>query len=128
MKSIYTTGRGSKNCEGVTRRDVLQVGTLSFLGLSLPQLLRARHAIADSASPFKDKNCILLFMNGGPSHMDTWDPKPDSPAEYRGEFGAAATNVDGIRICEHLPQMAKIADKYALVRALTSPEGSHERA
>jgi len=128
MKNVFLTNDAAANCEGVRRRDVLKVGALSLLGLSLPEVLQARSAAAAAKSPFNDKNCILLFMNGGPSHIDTWDPKPDAPSEYRGEFNPLATNVDGIQISEHLPNMARIADKYAIVRSLTSPEGSHERA
>jgi hypothetical protein len=132
MKDLFLTRRASTNCEGVTRRDVIKVGTLSFLGLSLPQFFHLRQAMAEpgagGAPALKDRNCILLFMNGGPTHIDTWDPKPDAPAEYKGEFNAVNTNADGVQICEHMPTLAKHADKYAVVRSLTSPEGSHERA
>jgi uncharacterized protein (DUF1501 family) len=128
VKNLFLNNRVSTNCEGVSRRDVLRVGALSYLGLSLPDFLRARHAAADSRSASSAKNCILLFMNGGPSHIDIWDPKPDAPAEYRGEFGAIGTNVDGMQLGEHLPKMAQVADKIAVVRSVTSPEGSHERA
>ena len=93
---------------------------------NLPEFLRQREASAASAGP--ERNCILLFMSGGPSHLDTWDPKPDAPAEIRGEFDAIETNVAGLRICEHLPKMAQVAHRYAVVRSVTSPEASHERA
>jgi len=128
VKNVYLRSHGATNCEGITRRDALKVGGLSFLGLSLPEFLRMRKAAAETASPLKDKNCILLFMNGGPSHMDTWDLKPDAPAEYRGEFNPIPTNVDGMQISEHFPRLAKHGDKLAIVRSVTSPEGSHERA
>jgi hypothetical protein len=128
MKTVTLSRGRTMNCEGVSRRDALKVGALSLLGLSLPQFLRLQAAMAEGKTPLKDKNCILLFMNGGPSHMDTWDLKPEAPAENRGEFNPIPTNVDGIRISEHLPKMAKLADRYAIVRSLTSPEGSHERA
>src|SRR5690348_6196409 len=118
MKSFFHNSRAQQNCEGVSRRDVLKVGALSFLALSLPQFLSMQRAMAGEKA-LKDKNCILLFMNGGPSHIDTWDPKPEAPAEIRGEFGAIATNVEGIRVSEHLPNMARIADKYAIVRSFT---------
>src|SRR5438093_11591622 len=113
-------------CDGVSRRDFLKVGTLSCLGLTLADFLQLRAAAA--APGVKEKNCILLFMNGGPSHLDTWDPKPEAPAEVRGEFNAIETNVAGVRICEHLPKMAQLLDRYAIVRSITSPEASHERA
>ncbi len=128
MKDVLLNGRGLRNCEGATRRDLLSVGALSALGLSLPGILRMEQAQAATGAPATEKNCILLFMNGGPSHIDTWDPKPDAPAEFRGEFDAISTNVDGIQISEHLPQLARVADRMAIVRSLTSPEGSHERA
>ena len=128
MKNLYLNTTAASNCEGVSRRDVLKVGALSAFGLTLADFLRLERASADAKSPLKDKNCILLFMNGGPSHIDSWDPKPDAPSEYRGEFNPISTNVDGIQLSEHLPNMAKVADKLAIVRSLTSPEGSHERA
>jgi hypothetical protein len=128
MKTIHLSHRSRRNCEGVSRRDLLTVGSLSLLGLSLPQFLRLRSAAADTKNALPERNCILLFMNGGPSHIDTWDPKPEAPEEYRGEFGAIETTASGVRISEHLPKMAQHAHRYALVRAVTSPEGSHERA
>src|SRR5262245_19956573 len=125
MKTIRFPGT-TRTCDGVSRRDFLKVGTLSCLGLTLAEFLQLRAAQAAGAG--KEKNCILLFMNGGPSHIDTWDPKPDAPAEVRGEFNPIDTNVPGIRICEHLPKMAQMMDRCAVVRSITSPEASHERA
>lgn len=127
MKVFALNNRVSRNCEGISRRDVLKVGSLSAFGVSLPEFLRARAAQAGTKGT-RDVNCILLFMNGGPSHMDTWDPKPEAPVEYRGEFSAISTNVDGMQISEHLPRMASVADKFSIIRSLTSPEASHERA
>jgi uncharacterized protein (DUF1501 family) len=114
--------------EAVSRRDLLKVGSLSVLGLSLPELFRMSQAEAAVTGPKRAKSCILVFLNGGPSHLDTWDPKPDAPSEYRGEFGAISTKVAGIQLSEHLPLTAKAADKLAIVRSVTSSEGSHERA
>jgi hypothetical protein len=125
MLTLPLNRRSVANCEGISRRDVLKIGALPLLGLSLPELLSARAAGAESRP---DRNVILLFMNGGPSHMDTWDPKPEAPSEYRGEFTGIPTNVDGIQVGECLPKMAQVADKYAIVRSVTSPEASHERA
>ena len=101
------------------RREFLRAGSLGWVGLGLPQLFRARAsaAIADAtALKPRAKACILLFMWGGPAQQDTWDPKPDAPAEYRGEFKPIPTNVPGIQICEHLPKLARHADKLAIIR------------
>ena len=130
MKHIWTRDRANApDCAGISRRDCLKVGALGALGLALPEFLRMEAAsAAATGKPTKDMNCILMFMNGGPTHMDTWDLKPEAPSEYRGEFKPIKTNVPGIEISEHLPHMAKQADKYAIIRGFTSPEGSHARA
>lgn len=128
MKNNNQIKGASAPREGVSRRDLLKVGSLSVLGLSLPELFRMPQAAAAANGSKQAKNCILLFLNGGPSHIDTWDPKPDAPSEYRGEFKAISTNVAGIQLSEHLPRTAQIADKLAIIRSVTSPEGSHERA
>jgi hypothetical protein len=117
----YTT-----NCEGVTRREFIRIGALGFMGMSLPALLRQQSASAETAK--KDVNCILLWMNGGPSHIDTFDPKPNAPQEIRGPFGVIKTNVPGVEICEHLPKLAQQQDKYSIIRSMTSPDSGHETA
>jgi hypothetical protein len=101
-------------CDGLTRRDFLRVGGLSAgaVGLSLANL----EALGASRPP--ELNCILLFLVGGPSHLDTWDLKPDAPQEIRGPFKPIATNVPGLRISEHFPRMARMADQYAIVRSV----------
>ena len=103
-------------CDGVTRRSFIQVGGLGSLGLSLNELLALQKA---SASGNREKNCILLFMVGGPSQLETWDPKPDAPSEIRGPFGAIRTNVPGVEINEYFPRMARMADKYAILRSVS---------
>ena len=107
------------------RRRLLQIGGLGCLGLNLAGLLRAETAAAASPvrphSAARVKSCILLFYYGGPSHLDTWDMKPDSPREIRGEFRTTATAVPGLRICEHLPRCARVIDKLAVVRSLHHP-------
>ncbi|HEV3236388.1 MAG TPA: DUF1501 domain-containing protein [Gemmataceae bacterium] len=110
--------KGVEFCDGLTRRDFLRVGSLSAgaVSLSLVDLLRLQQARA--SSPSKDINCILLFLVGGPSHLDTFDPKPNAPSTVRGPFKPIKTNVAGIHISEHLPLMAKMADQYALVRSV----------
>jgi hypothetical protein len=103
-------------CDGLRRRDFLHAGALSFLGLSLSDLfaLKASGAVRDD----KDINVILLFLVGGPSQLDTWDMKPEAPSEIRGPYKAISTNVDGVRISEIFPRMARHADKYSLVRTV----------
>ena len=91
------------------RRWFLKAGALGIAGLSLPNLLR-REAQADSGS--RQKSVILLWMRGGPSHIDMWDTKPDAPVEYRGEFGTMSTNVPGIQLSDMLPYTASIMDKW----------------
>jgi uncharacterized protein (DUF1501 family) len=106
--------KGVRFCDGLTRRDFLRVGALGAgaVGLSLADL----GALGAEAS--KDVNCILLFLVGGPSHLDTFDPKPDAPAEVRGPFRPIKTNAPGVELSEHFPLMAGMADRYAVVRSV----------
>lgn len=110
---------------GPSRRDFLKVGGLGLGGLTLPDLLRlkARGAVNTRTGP---KAVIYVYLWGGPSHIDTYDMKPDAPAEYRGEFRPIKTNVPGFDICEHLPLQARIADKLALVRNLRFNPNFHD--
>ncbi|MFL5241648.1 MAG: DUF1501 domain-containing protein [Gemmataceae bacterium] len=114
----FESNKGVEFCDGLNRRDFLRVGTLSAgaVGLSLVDLLRLQEA--QGASRSKEINCILLFLVGGPSHLDTFDPKPHAPDSVRGPFKPIKTNVAGIHLSEHLPLMAKMADKYAVVRSV----------
>lgn len=114
---LQLTGRGSAHtCQGVTRRDFMQVGTLGAMGLSLPQYVAAREA--GQVDPKADnKACIMIFNLGAPSHIDLFDMKPEAAAEVRGPFNPIATNADGVQISEILPMHAKVADKFALVRS-----------
>src|SRR4051794_8868137 len=100
-------------CDGLSRRDFLHAGALSALGLTLPRL----HA-ATGGTPANDTNCIMLFLVGGPSQIDTWDPKPDAPAEVRGPFSPIATSAPGMRISEIFPRMARLAKHFSLVRSV----------
>ena len=104
------------------RRELLQLGSLGFFGLTLPGWMHARRPTA------KARSCIVVWLNGGPSHLDTFDLKPNAPGEVRGEFKPARTPVDGLRISEHLPRIARIADRLSVIRTLTSVEGNHDRA
>jgi hypothetical protein len=115
---------------GVSRRTVLKAGFLSLAGLSLSDCLRAK-AMASGSGPAtgaKDTAVILMFLGGGPSHMDTYDMKPEAPVEYRGEFKPIETNVQGVLISEHLPLQARHMDKMALVRTVNHSSGAHGMA
>ncbi len=116
---------GARLCDGLTRRDVLHVGGLGLLGLSLPQLQRARAEAAPGATAGRARSCILLFLMGGPPQHSTWDPKPDAPAEIRGEFPPAATSVPGLQISELLPRLARQADKLCILRAVSTGDNAH---
>ena len=111
-------------CDGVTRRDFFRVGALAGLGLSLPRLLQlsAHGAVA----PAKAKAAIYVRLAGGPSHLDTFDMKPDAPDSHRGEFKEIATNVPGIRISEHLPKLAQCADSYSILRGVSHTLAAHD--
>ncbi len=115
---------------GASRRQFVQVGTIGFLGLylSMTDLFRMQAASAQAGKSAKAKSVILLWMDGGPSQFDTFDPKLTAPKGIKSEFGAIKTNVAGLEICELLPQMAKVMDKVSLVRTMSHEEGAHERA
>ena len=115
-------------CDGVTRREMLRIGGLAFTGLAWSDLLRAEQRPANrrAAGQFgKARACIVVFNYGGPSHIDTFDLKPDAPAEIRGEFQPIPTNVPGVAISEHLPHLAKLADRYAIVRSMHHRDNDH---
>jgi hypothetical protein len=101
----------------LSRRELLQVGGIGVLGLSLPQLLYAERQRSRSGPAARADACILVFLNGGPSHLDMWDMKPGAPKEIRGEFKPIATSVTGIQLSEHLPRLARHMDHCALVRS-----------
>jgi hypothetical protein len=117
-------GRGQRTCDGVSRRTFLKVGALAVGGLSLPGLLRRRAAAAPGTSPSR-KSVILIWLAGGPSHIDMYDLKPNAPAEFRGEFRPIATNVTGIQVSEHLPRQARVMDKLAVVRSAYHTNAGH---
>jgi len=109
-------GSSHRFCDGIARRDFLQIGALGLGGLTLPDILRLRaEANPGSSSP---RAVIMVCLAGGPSHMDMYDLKPNAPSDYRGEFRPIKTNVPGFDICEHMPLQTKIADKLALVRTV----------
>jgi hypothetical protein len=117
-----THGSSARNCQGHTRRTAIKAGFLGLMGLSLPDLLRVR---AQQSTAAKDTSVILLWLDGGPSQLETYDPKPEAPIEYRGPFKAIDTNVPGIRISETLPNHVRHADKMVLIRSLHHDNGDH---
>src|SRR5262245_37682818 len=123
-------------CEGLTRREWLRVGGLSTVGLGLPELLVGRAAAAAPASAAvpssgaapsseaapsfaRARSCIVVFLFGAPAHQDIWDLKPGAPSEYRGEFQPIASSVPGTYLGEHIPRLARLAHRYAVVRSVS---------
>ena len=117
-------GSGSRYCDGVTRRQALQIGGLALGGVALPQLLQAE---ASSGSR-SQKSIIMIFLTGGPPHQDMVDLKMGAPVEIRGEFQPIRTCVPGIDICELMPRTAKMMDKLAIIRSLNSGTMRRDRA
>jgi uncharacterized protein (DUF1501 family) len=119
--------RPHRHTLGVNRRELLQVGFSGLLGIGLPSLFAQRAAAAkrSDGGRRRPKSVLLVFLTGAPSHHDTFDMKPEAPAEIRGDFKAVATKVPGLHVSEHLPQLAARADKYAVVRSLSHRENNH---
>jgi len=113
-------------CDGVRRRDFLKVGAFGVAGFGLANYLKMASAGEVAAGSGKAKAGIFINLQGGPSHMDTFDLKPDAPAEYRGEFNPIKTNVSGVEISEHLPNLAKCADKFAILRGVSHTLAAHQ--
>ena len=105
-----------------TRRTFLQSGALTALGLGLPELMQVRASQPTDTSSRRGKSCILLFATGGPSQQETFDPKPDAPDNMNGEFVPISTSVPGVQISEHLPKLAKCADKFAIIRSIADSD------
>jgi Protein of unknown function (DUF1501) len=128
---LHLLGPGVRLCDGLSRREVIRIGGLGLLGagLNLTDLLRAAATTTGStpsASSFgRARSCILLFLMGGPPQHSTWDPKPDAPAEVRGDFGPIATTVPGLSISELLPRTALVADKLCILRAVSTGDNAH---
>ena len=129
---IRIAGERYRHCDGVTRRSFVQAGALGLGGLLLPDFLRIRDAQAagGDVDPRRaaEKTAVILFwLSGGPGHMETWDPKPEAPSEYRGPLRAIPTKVDGIRFSELMPEQAKIADRLAVLRTVQHHSGDHTK-
>ena len=114
---------GGRLCDGKTRRDFLKIGGLAMGGLALPDVLRAE---AQQGASKSHKAVIMVFLPGGPSHQDMFDLKMDAPSEIRGEFRPINTNVNGLQICEHLPKMAKMMDKFTVIRSMADCDPGHD--
>ena len=108
------------SCDGIARRNFLKIGSVA--GLSLPQLLKAERALGTGSS---DKSIIMVYLAGGPSHIDTFDPKDDAPSEIRGEFDSIPTAAPGVRISECLPGIAKQMDQCSIIRSIADTHNSH---
>ena len=118
----------AQRCDGVTRRDLMRVGGLTAFGLGIGDLLRLRRVAAAEKSSTKTptaKSCILIWLDGGPSHLETFDLKPNAPAEVRGPLESISTKLPGVGISECLPRTASLLDKIAIIRSMTSPLGEH---
>ena len=109
-------------CDGVNRRDFLKVGSLALGGLSMADMFRAE---AQAGNYNSTKSIINIYLPGGPTHMDTFDLKPDAPKEFRGEFQPIATNAPGVEICELMPELATVGDRFSIVRSISDMSNEH---
>ena len=116
-----------RNCEGLNRRDCLQLGLGTLIGGGLVDALRLQGLAAETVvqPTAKAKSCILVWLDGGPTHYETFDPKPDAPAEIRGEFDPIATKVSGVHFSQHMKRTAAIADQFAVIRSIRHNQGNH---
>ena len=130
---LVIPGKPGHTCDGPSRREFLRVGSLGIFGISLSQALALRDAHAATAAVDaigggagfdRAKSVILLFLQGGPSHIDIWDPKPEAPTNIRGEFSPISTKVPGIQLSETMPLLADQVDKCTLIRSMSyTPKG-----
>jgi uncharacterized protein (DUF1501 family) len=114
----------TRNCDGLTRRDSLKLGLAGLFSGGLVGALRAT-AMAAVNPARQAKACILIWMDGGPSHYETFDPKPDAPQEFRGQFDAIATKIGGVRFSQHMQRLAAVSDKLAVIRSIRHDQGNH---
>ena len=121
-------GSTNRYCDGLSRRSFLQLGVAGLASVGLPALLRARESSKESLAETKNTSVILIWLDGGPTHLDMYDLKPEAPAEYRGTLKPIRTNVPGIDICEYMPEQAKVMDKLAIVRSMSHTNGNHPAA
>src|ERR1051325_9132357 len=120
--------RITTNCAGQTRRDFLQIGLGGLIGLGMSDLLRLRASAAEANPALakgKNVNCILIWLDGGPSHYETFDPKPEAPSPIRGDFKAIPTTVSGVQFSECVPKLAGVADQLTIVRSICHKDPNH---
>src|SRR5205809_2388999 len=122
---IRITSHAASHCDGITRRSFVQAGALGVGGLLLPDLLRLREAAA-AGDP--GTAVILFWLSGGPGHMETWDPKPDAPAQYRGPLGSIPTRIPGVRFGELMPHQARLMPNLTVVRTVRHGSGDHTKS
>ncbi len=125
MLTLTNGGRPRKNERHLARRSAIKVGTLGAFGFSLADLMSLKASQPSQKSKLNDKSVILIWLDGGPTQFETYDPKPDAPSEYRGPWGDIKTNVPGMRFSEMLPLQAKHADKMAVIRSVHHSTGDH---
>src|SRR5438105_3581868 len=118
-------GSTGKYCDGLTRRNFLQLGVAGMASVSLPQMLRAKSESTGRSGSSKETSVILIWLDGGPSHMDLYDLKPDAPAEYRGIWKPIRSKVPGFDVTELFPKQARVTDKFSVVRSLHHDTGDH---
>src|SRR5688572_7842715 len=126
MLTFSSRPQPGRYCDGLSRRNFLRLGALCAGGLALPDLFRLQAQGAVNPAR-RGKSVIMIFLGGGPSQLDTYDMKPDAPAEFRGEFNPIKSNVPGMDMCELMPRQARIADKFSVVRSATWTEPCHQQ-
>jgi uncharacterized protein (DUF1501 family) len=121
----FDAGKTPTYCDGMSRRSFVQIGAAGMAAVGLPAILKAKEESAQRGTPRKDTSVILVWLDGGPGHMDLYDLKPEAPAEYRGLWWPIPTNVPGMEISELFPRQAKVADKFSIIRSLHHNNGDH---
>lgn len=111
--------------QGISRRDLLRIGTLGISGLTLSSLMAARSSANTLGSALRDKSVVLLFLQGGPTHIETFDPKMTAPVEYRAMFGEVATGIPGVTLGNHFSRLAAMSDRWSIVRSFVPGSSSH---
>ncbi len=126
---LHVLGSSKRLCDGLTRRELLRTGGLGLFGLTLADLAKAQASPSRPVAHFgQAKACILLYLYGAPSQLETFDLKPNASSDVRGDFRPRATSVPGVQICEHLPRTAEVMDKVTLIRSLSHPYNIHSAA